>query len=216
MKQKKELALRRRFGILVTGRVKQSKNVFRRRWVGQLVCHMAQRMSAGDALEDAVTPGDPGTRVCRFGGLMWDAEKEQWDLSSQARESCVTSKNTKTVRDHNFRTTAWPEAEPWARNRSRYFCDSCRHRVALEMKARGTPVPMEAPGGEGAGEGAEAGRAALSESVQTPEPTLPPFLRRQRGCPGLDMQDRPGGCHGCVQVLGPGERTKHRDRGLQP
>jgi hypothetical protein len=61
---------------------------------------MAQRMSAGDALEDAVTPGDPGTRVCRFGGLMWDAEKEQWDLSSQARESCVTSKNTKTVRDH--------------------------------------------------------------------------------------------------------------------
>ena len=45
----------------------------------------------------------------------------------------------------------------------------------MEMKARGTPAPMEAPGGEGAGGGAQAGRAALGESVQTPEPTLDEF-----------------------------------------
>ena len=149
--------------------------MFRRRWVGLLVCHLAQRMSADDTLRDAVKPEDPGTRVCRFGGWAWDEKNEQWDLSSHVREGCVSGKSRRQVREYRFRTTAWPAAEPWARNRSRYYCDSCRHRVALEMKARGTPVPMEAPGGEGAGEGAEAGRAALSESVQTPEPTLDEF-----------------------------------------
>ena len=81
---------------------------------------MAQSTDAGDTLEDAVKPGDPGARVCRFGGLVWDAANDQWDLSSQARESCVTSKGTNKVRAHQFRTTAWPEAEAWARNRSRY------------------------------------------------------------------------------------------------
>ena len=45
----------------------------------------------------------------------------------------------------------------------------------MKMKARGAPAPMEASGGEGAGGGAQAGRAALGESVQTPEPTLYEF-----------------------------------------
>ena len=44
--------------------------MFRRRWVGQLVCWLAQRMSAGDTLEDAVKPGEHGTRVCRLGGWL--------------------------------------------------------------------------------------------------------------------------------------------------
>ena len=128
-------------------------------------------MDAGDTLEDAVKPGDPGTRVCRFGGLAWDAANDKWDLSSQVREGCVTGKGVRKVRDHNFRKNAWPEAGKWARNRSRYFCDSCRQRIARQMVAGGTPAPMEAPGGEGAGGGAEAGRAALGDTVQTPAST---------------------------------------------
>ena len=43
-------------------------------------------------------------------------------------------KGTNKVRGCKFRITAWPAALPWARNRSRYYCELAMVHVRSEAR----------------------------------------------------------------------------------